>query len=109
MRVDEVMNTVKDAITVKRVFGEPYEKDGLTVIPAAAVRGGFGGGSGNDGKGQDGEGGGFAVTGRPVGAYVIRGDAVTWQPAIDPSRFLAVIGVVAVVLLVTRRPRRRRS
>ena len=44
MKVTEVLSTAKDAITVKRVFGEPYEKDGLTVIPAAVVGGGAGGG-----------------------------------------------------------------
>ena len=76
MRVDDMLNTVKDAITVKRVFGEPFEKDGTTVSPAAAVSGGFGGGSGTDDKGQDGSGGGFGVRARPVGAFVIKnGDA----------------------------------
>ena len=34
MKVTEVMGTASDAITVKRVFAEPYEKDGLTFIPA---------------------------------------------------------------------------
>ena len=56
--------------SVKRVYGEPYEKDGLTVIPAAVVGGGAGGGAGHDDKGQEGEGGGFGVSGRPAGAYV---------------------------------------
>jgi uncharacterized spore protein YtfJ len=71
MKVSEVFTTAKDAITVKRVYAEPYEKDGLTVIPAAVVGGGAGGGSGHDEKGQEGEGGGFGVSGRPAGAYVI--------------------------------------
>jgi hypothetical protein len=35
MEVQEVIAQARDALTVKRVFGEPYEKDGLTVIPAA--------------------------------------------------------------------------
>jgi uncharacterized spore protein YtfJ len=30
------------------VFGEPYEKDGVTIIPAARIRGGAGGGGGED-------------------------------------------------------------
>lgn len=108
MHVDEIVSTAKDAITVKRVFGEPYEKNGLTVIPAAAVAGGFGGGSGRDEKGQDGEGGGFGVMGRPVGAYVINGADVTWKPVVDPARIGAVLGAVAIVYLLTRRPRRTR-
>ena len=39
MKVDELMSTAKDAITVKRVYAEPYERDGLTIIPAAVVGG----------------------------------------------------------------------
>ena len=80
----------RDAITVSRVYGEPYEKDGLTVIPAARVSGGGGGGSGKDEKGGDGSGGGFGVSGRPAGAYVIRNGDVTWRPAVDPNRIVAV-------------------
>ena len=40
MDVNEVLQKATDAITVSRVYGEPYEKDGLTVIPAARVSGG---------------------------------------------------------------------
>jgi hypothetical protein len=42
MRVAELVTTVGDAITVSRVFAEPYEKDGVTVIAAATVAGGAG-------------------------------------------------------------------
>lgn len=37
MDITEVLSTVKDTATVKRVFAEPYEKDGLTVIPVVLV------------------------------------------------------------------------
>jgi hypothetical protein len=33
---------VQDAIAAKRVYGEPAERDGVTVIPAVFVRGGGG-------------------------------------------------------------------
>jgi uncharacterized spore protein YtfJ len=33
-------------VNVKTVFGEPVERDGITVIPVAKVRWGFGGGAG---------------------------------------------------------------
>jgi hypothetical protein len=42
MKVTEALSRASDAITVKRVFAEPYEKEGLTVIAAAAVTGGAG-------------------------------------------------------------------
>lgn len=102
MNVNEVLSTAKDAVTVKRVFGEPYEKDGLTVIPAAAVRGGAGGGTGHDEKGQEGEGGGFGLQGRPVGAYVVKDGQVSWRPAVDPNRIVTVTGMVVVAYLLSR-------
>ena len=33
VKVNEVISTARDSLTVKRVYGDPYEKDGLTVIP----------------------------------------------------------------------------
>ena len=107
MQVTEVLSTARDAITVKRVFGDPYEQNGLTVIPAAVVGGGGGGGTGHDDKGQQGEGGGFGVTGRPAGAFVIHNGQVSWRPAIDPNRIITVAGVVTVAYLLTRRRRTR--
>ena len=85
MQVTDVLRTARDAITVTRVYAEPYEKDGVTVIPAAVLGGGAAGGGGRDEKGQEGEGGGFGVTGRPVGAFVINDGQVSWRPAVDPS------------------------
>lgn len=100
MKIDELLGSARDAVTVKRVFGEPYEKEGVTVIPAASVMGSGGGGSGEDEKGQEGGGGGFHVQGRPVGAYVIKGTEVTWVPAIDVVRILGVLGCVLVAALL---------
>jgi uncharacterized spore protein YtfJ len=98
MNMDEMLAGARDAMTVKRVFGEPIEKDGVTFIPAASVRGGGGGGGDNEGNG----GGGFGVTARPVGAYVIRGGEVTWEPALDVTRTAMMgmfTGIVALLVL----------
>ena len=73
MDLTETITNARDSITVKRVYGEPYERNGVTVIPAATVMGGGGGGEGDQGDGQTGSGGGFGLRARPVGAYVIRG------------------------------------
>jgi uncharacterized spore protein YtfJ len=102
MKVAELVTTVRDAITVSRVFAEPYEKDGVTVIAAAIVAGGAGGGGGHDERGQEGEGGGFGVRARPAGAYVIKDGRVWWRPAVDVNRLLATIGAVAITYLFTR-------
>ena len=109
MKVTEALGNASDAITVRRVFAEPYEKDGLTVIAAAAVTGGAGGGSGTDPKGQQGEGAGFGANARPVGAYVIKDGHVTWRPAIDVNRIITVVALLALTYLLRRRPRSRKA
>jgi len=106
MNVTEVLGAARDALTVRRVFADPYEKDGLTVIAAATVTGGAGGGSGTDPKGQQGEGAGFGASARPVGAYVIKDGQVNWRPALDPNRIITMVGLIVIAYLV-RRPRRR--
>jgi uncharacterized spore protein YtfJ len=101
MNVQDVIARAGEDLSVKRVFGEPYEKNGVTVIPAAKVQGGAGGGVAPEEEGK-GSGGGFGVTGRPVGAFLIRGDKLTWQPAIDVNRIALggqVVGVVALLVL----------
>jgi len=102
MKLDEMVATARDAITVRRVFAEPYEKDGVTVIAAALVTGGAGGGSGHDTTGQTGEGGGFGMTARPAGAFILKDGTVRWQPAVDVNRMLATIGSVLIVFMVSR-------
>jgi uncharacterized spore protein YtfJ len=104
MEVQDVIAQARDTLTVKRVFGEPYEKDGVTVIPAARVQGGAGGGSGEDTQGQGkGSGGGFALTARPVGAFIIRGGELSWRPAVDVNRIVLGGQVVVIVALLTAR------
>ena len=99
MNVDELLSGAREAMTVKRVFGDPIERNGTTVIPAADVRGGGGGGGDNQQNG----GGGFGLSARPVGVYVLRGDDVRWEPAFDINR-VAVMGMLTgiVTMLVLR-------
>jgi uncharacterized spore protein YtfJ len=104
MEVQDVLTQARDAMSVKRVFGDPYEKDGVTVIPAARVQGGAGGGGGEGPDGQSrGSGSGFGLAARPVGAFLIRGDEVTWRAAVDLNRIVLGAQVVAIVALLTIR------
>jgi uncharacterized spore protein YtfJ len=105
--VDNIRAT-HDALSVRRVFGDPYELDGVTVIPVARVLGGAGTGGGEgptmaEGKGVGGGfGGGFGLTARPVGVYQVRDGDVRWTPAIDVNRLArggqVLAGIVAVCL-----------
>jgi len=112
MDVQTLLEQANDSITVKRVFGEPIERDGVLVIPAAMVAGGGGGGLGTGtGFGPDGvqqgegtgTGGGWGLQARPVGAFVVRDGVVTWVPAIDWGRIAFIGGAVAIVALMSRR------
>lgn len=99
MNVTEMLSDAREAISVKRVYGEPIERDGLTIVPAADVRGGGGGGADAENNG----GGGFGLTARPVGVYVVKNGEVAWEPAVDVNR-ISMMGIVAgiVALLVLR-------
>ena len=103
----EVLDTIEqatEAMTVRRVFGDPVEKNGVTTIPAATVRGGAGGGRGEgpDGEGS-GHGGGFAMNAMPAGALVIKGDDVRWRPAIDVNKVILGAQAVAIVAMLLAR------
>ena len=112
MRVEELLKEARDALSVKRVFGEPYERDGVTIIPAASFGGG--GGGGGDNRPEGGGGAGFGVSAKPAGAYVIRDGVVTWQPALDINKIVSSTAMVLVALLVSvrsvlkRRAKRKR-
>lgn len=99
MNALEAISQAKDAINVRRVYGEPYQEDGVTIMPAANVTGGGGGGGDTAGNG----GAGFGVRARPAGAWVIKEGEATWRPAFDLNRTILLGQVIAIVaLLVTR-------
>jgi uncharacterized spore protein YtfJ len=104
MEVGDVITQARDTLTVKRVFGDPYERNGVTVIPVAKVQGGAGGGDGEGPQGQGkGSGSGFGMNARPVGAYLIKGDELTWRPALDFNKVILGGQIVAIFALLTIR------
>lgn len=98
--VGSILTRIRDTMTAVTVYADPVERNGVTVIPATVTFAGGGGGGGEDAKSGSGEGGGFGMISRPVGAFVIRGDQVTWKPAIPPG--LIVIGVLVVGRLLRK-------
>jgi uncharacterized spore protein YtfJ len=106
MDAQQMLTGAQDAMTAKRVYGEPYEKNGVTVIPAAKVYGGGGGGGDTEGNG----GGGFGLSARPAGAWIVKGDSVRWQPAVDATKIALMGQVVALAaILMLRSVLRHRS
>ena len=94
----QILGEARDALSATRVYAEPFIKNGTTVIPAAAVRGGAGGGEAPDGKGES---GGFGLSAHPTGAWVIQGEDVRWKPAVDVTR-IAILGEVVGLLRAVR-------
>ena len=125
MDTSQLFTSMRDQMDARRVFGEPIERDGVTVIPVAAVMSGAGGGLG-DGRvaarpsdldlgdrpgGAEAAGGGFGLVARPIGAWVIRDGDVQWRPAVDLNWVVAggqLLGAVAVLGLCVALRRRRR-
>ena len=88
------------------VYSEPIEKNGITIVPVAKVRWGFGGGGGTgskEGKEQgsgSGGGGGMRVT--PVGYIELKDGQSEFKPIRDASSFVPAIlagGFVGFFLL----------
>jgi uncharacterized spore protein YtfJ len=117
-KLDEILADAGKTLGVRRVYGDPYEKNGVTVIPAARVIGGAGGGGGTeaimpDATGTTSEspagapatasGVGFGVSGAPAGAFVIKGDEVTWLPAVDVNRLILGFQIALVVFFLVMR------
>jgi len=122
--VDLVTESARDALTVRRVFGEAYVNGDTTVIPVATVMGGsgmgYGGAARPDAKGSpgaqdgaaggaegEGGGGGFGMVAKPAGVFVVHDGSVQWQPALDVNR-LALGGQILVAVAVLAWAFRRR-
>jgi hypothetical protein len=43
MDLDTLLQGYRDAVTVRQIYGDPVEHNGVTVVPAAAVIGSTGG------------------------------------------------------------------
>ncbi|WP_421741830.1 spore germination protein GerW family protein [Cellulomonas sp.] len=111
----DVTRAVNDTLTVRRVFGEAYEREGTLVIPVARVWGATGSGSGSgevgarsDTESEDvpagvqqghGGGGGYGVHVKAVGVFVVDGSGAHWQPALDLNRVILGGQLVGAVVL----------
>lgn len=96
------------------VFGDPIVADGVTVIPVAKARWGFGGGSGGDGR-EEGSGGGGGGVVAPMGYIELRDGGARFTPihsnVLGAARagVVAAITAIAATFIVTRRVGRKTS
>jgi uncharacterized spore protein YtfJ len=108
--VDELLqrigHTVGDKAKVSTVFGEPVEREGITVIPVAKARFGFGGGGGAGGpKGEEGSGGGGGggASVSPVGYIEVRAGTAVFRRISNPRDLVAVVAAASLAAVALKR------
>src|SRR5687767_14229398 len=114
MDLKKQLSQPRDAATVGQVFGEPIERDGVTIIPVAKVMGGAGGGENRSGRSDEGDGetgessdeastgGGFGFRAVPAGVYVVKDGQVSWQPALNLNRVILggqILGAIFIIIV----------
>ncbi len=92
-----ILERAEEAMSPRRVFGNPVQVDGVTVLPVAAIGGGGGGGQ----KGETDRGVGFGLGAQPAGVFVIRDGDAKWRPALNLNRVILggqVVGLAAILM-----------
>jgi uncharacterized spore protein YtfJ len=97
---------VRDTFTVRTVYGDPVESQGVTVIPVAQTYFGFGAGGGGGKAGGSGGGGGGVV--RPIGFIEITAKGARWVPITRAWQRIAIRALPIVIGVLARRALRRR-
>jgi uncharacterized spore protein YtfJ len=102
----EIGEVFRRAAQVETVFGAPVSQDGLTIVPVARARWGFGGGRSfkpsDQGERREGFGGGGGMQVDPVGIVVIRGDDAEFRPIRTQPRWGLLVGLLALGFVIGR-------
>jgi uncharacterized spore protein YtfJ len=108
--VNELLERVGQAVgqraQVATVFGEPVERERLTVIPVGKVRFGFGGGGGSGShEGEEGSGGGGGGGGlvSPIGYIEVRDDGAEFKRITTAMDILPLAAAASLSALVLKR------
>ncbi len=95
MKLREALDAISTNGQPARVYSQPFETaDGATIIAVAKVRGRLRSAAAGA---PDEE---AAVRAKPIGIFVIRGDRVKWEPAVDATP-IALIGVLTGLVAAT--------
>ena len=104
-----LVERMQETFSAQIVYGDPIEKDGTLLLPAAWVDGGGGGGSASEESGDHGDGGGFGLLARPSGSWVVTGEGPRWVSDIDLTAILLAGSLLLMSYLRYRRSRQIRS
>lgn len=100
--VPRIGETIGRTARASLAYGEPIHREGITVVPVAKVRYGFGAGTGRRGDEETGNGGGGGVQASPLGYIEVRDGRSRFRRIRDPSATtarIAVVGGLAVLLV----------
>lgn len=107
--VGKIAEVVGGHAGARLAYGDPVERQSVTVVPVARVRFGVGGGAGRKpggaevAAGREGTGGGGGVMVSPTGFLIVRGDEVTYEPIRDPARMIGLVLAIGVGVWLTLR------
>ena len=104
--LEQIGQTVGQKANVSSVFGEPIEREGLTVIPVAKARFGFGGGGGSGSREGDeggGGGGGGGALVSPIGYIELHDGSAEFRRISTPVDFLALLAAASVIAVAVKR------
>ena len=85
----------------------------VAVVARVAGKGGGGGGSGpaQDGQTRLGRGGGFGLSTKPAGVFVVKDGKVSWRPSVDVNKVIMggqiLAGITVLAVRSILRSRRR--
>jgi len=100
--VGRIAEKIGGSIGAQSVFGAPVERNGVTVIPVARARWGFGGGGGTQPDGDGGSGGGGGAQVGAAGYIVVSDDDVRYEPIRRPELPMLAAGVLLFLALAAR-------
>jgi uncharacterized spore protein YtfJ len=104
--LDQIGERVGRSAQVSTIFGEPFEREGVTVIPVAKARFGFGGGGGSGSRERDegsGGGGGGAGYVSPVGYIEVRPNGAEFKRISTRADLLALAVSASLAALTLKR------
>jgi uncharacterized spore protein YtfJ len=107
--VDRLAERLGGAASTSAVFGAPVDRGGITVVPVARVRWGFGGGAGHGGGTQGesqgeghGEGGGGGMAVSPLGYIEISDGEAEFHRIFDPTTLLFLAPMILALGIALR-------
>src|ERR1700676_1322155 len=100
--LDRLAERLSSKARAANVFADPIERDGVTIVPVAKVRWGFGGGGAMARGRRRGLGGGGGVQVAPLGYIELQDGQSRFRPIHDPAAYVPLVvagGVAGWVLL----------